>query len=264
MAREHPRIGDALRREFLHHARAHRLRVEADAAGRAGLRVAGARRTRRVLRAARRLATGPAAPESRGGATFSALSCAPGAPRPAPSAPAASWSVRSTFSGVMDTWPCGRGVEIGSFGVVLGRPGAADPVHGLAMRAGLRNHLLGRMAPPQAAHLERLEFFVRQVRDVDVEQPGLVGAARAREHLLHQLARLAGRGVDVGPALLRLRERDGRDAEQVAFHRGAHGARVDGVVAHVGAVVDAAHDQVGPIAEQARSRPRARNRPACR
>ena len=75
-----------------------------------------------------------------------------------------------------------RGVEIGALGIVLGRPGAADPVHGFAVRAGLRDHFLRRMAAPQAADLEGLELFVRQVRDVDVEQPGRVvgrGARRA-------------------------------------------------------------------------------------
>jgi hypothetical protein len=137
--------------------------------------------------------------------------------------------------------------------IVLGSAGAADPVHRVAARAGLRDHLLRRVAAAEAADLEGLElaegpvgmftFSSQCAPSVRWCAPGTAPARApcARRH----------RG---GPALLDLREGDGRNAEQVALHRRAHRAGVDGVVAHVGAVVDAAHHQVGPVAQQARER----------
>jgi len=44
-----------------------------------------------------------------------------------------------------------------------------------------------------------------------------------------------------------LGKRNRRDAKEIAFHRRSHGARVERVVAHVGAVVDARQHQVGPL-----------------
>jgi hypothetical protein len=63
-------------------------------------------------------------------------------------------------------------------------------------------------------------------------------------HLLTISRALAPR-LQLGPALVHLREGDGRNAEQIAFHGRAHGARVNRVVAHVGAVVDARDHQIG-------------------
>jgi hypothetical protein len=42
--------------------------------------------------------------------------------------------------------------------------------------------------------------------------------------------------------------------KQITLHGGTHGARVDGVVAHVGAVVDAGDDQIGAVTQQTRQR----------
>ncbi|OQB99423.1 MAG: hypothetical protein BWX79_03139 [Alphaproteobacteria bacterium ADurb.Bin100] len=147
-----------------------------------------------------------------------------------------------------------RGVEIRALGLVQRGAGGADPVHGLATRIDLRDHRLGRVPAAQAAHLERLDLLQRQVGNVDVQQPGPGADHLLLRQLQHDFARLGPRGVEVRPAPLDLRERDCRDAEQVALHRRAHGAGVDGVVAHVGAVVDARDHQVGPVAQQAGQR----------
>ena len=74
---------------------------------------------------------------------------------------------------------------------------------------------------------------------------------RLRQHLLHQLAGFSRRRIKVAPTFVDLRKSDGWHAKQIAFHRGAHGARVNRVVAHVGAVVDARHHEVGFVIEQA-------------
>jgi hypothetical protein len=60
--------------------------------------------------------------------------------------------------------------------------------------------------------------------------------------------------AQLGPALVHLREGNRGNAEQIAFHGRAHGARVNRVVAHVGAVVDARDHQIGPVAKQAGQR----------
>ena len=51
--------------------------------------------------------------------------------------------------------------------------------------------------------------------------------------------------------LARQRHSDGRHAEQIAFHRRRHRARIDRVVAHVGAEIDAGNDHVGQLFEHA-------------
>ena len=63
----------------------------------------------------------------------------------------------------------------------------------------------------------------------------------------------AGR-VEVLPALLHLREGDRRNAEQEALHRRRDGARIERVLAHVGALVDSGDDEVRALLEQARQR----------
>ena len=45
--------------------------------------------------------------------------------------------------------------------------------------------------------------------------------------------------------------RDGWDAEQEPFGRGGHGARVDRVVAHVGAEIDARNHHIRQLVEKA-------------
>lgn len=103
----------------------------------------------------------------------------------------------------------------------------------------------------------RTQGVQRQIGDVDVEQPGV--GLRALLHLLGQhdlddFTRLGRCGVQLTPTLIHLRERQGRDAEQIPLHRRTHRAGIDRVVAHIGPVVDARDHQIGPIAQIARQR----------
>ncbi len=106
------------------------------------------------------------------------------------------------------------------------------------------------MAPAQAADLHRAQLVEREIGNVDVQQPGHFPDQVLRVHLLDHFAGLARGRLDFAPPLVHLGKRDGRHAEQVALHGRAHGAGIDGVVSHVGAIVDAGDDQVGPEAQQ--------------
>mmetsp|Transcript_83101 Transcript_83101/g.231204 ORF Transcript_83101/g.231204 Transcript_83101/m.231204 type:complete len:332 (-) Transcript_83101:616-1611(-) len=143
----------------------------------------------------------------------------------------------------------GRRMEVRAFASVLGVARRADPVDGFATRVDLLDDALAGMAPAQARDLARQLVGIGPVGDVDVQQEGPVQPAR--DDLLDHAARDAGRRVQRAPALFHLREGDRRDAEQIALGGRRDGARVQGVVAHVGAVVDARDHQVGPVAEQA-------------
>jgi hypothetical protein len=50
-----------------------------------------------------------------------------------------------------------RGMEVRAFSIVLGRAGAADPIHHLAVRALLGDHPLGGVAPAEPAELGRAQ-----------------------------------------------------------------------------------------------------------
>ena len=141
-------------------------------------------------------------------------------------------------------------MEIRSIGVVLDRPGATDPVHGVAARALLGDDGFGCMAPSQAAYLRRLHLREREIGNVDVDQPRLAANQTLLLHCQHQLAGPCCRCVNMLPAFLHLGERNGRHTKQVPLHRCAHGTGVDRVVPHVGTIVDARDHQVGPVPEQ--------------
>ncbi len=102
----------------------------------------------RTLRQARGLAAAPAvqphAGNRRAGKPGPRLIAAP---RSGPCEPdqsrRAPWSVRSTCSGVTDTRPLAVAWKSVPSAPSLGSAGAADPVHGLAARTGLRDHRLG-------------------------------------------------------------------------------------------------------------------------
>ena len=81
-----------------------------------------------------------------------------------------------------------------------------------------------------------------------------LACAELFEAALDDVPGQAGCGVDVFPAMGRLRKGDRRDPEQKTFSGRRHGARVQRVVAHVGAIVDARHDQIGPLTEHAGER----------
>ncbi|MDT4878376.1 hypothetical protein FQZ97_1139700 [compost metagenome] len=118
-----------------------------------------------------------------------------------------------------------RGVEVGALGVVLGLAGTADPVHGVAARVGLRDHLLGRMATAQTRDLEAPDVGQWAVGDVHVEQPGFDGSPVLQrwQQLRHEARRHPARVLQVSPALFGLRKRDGRNTKEVTLHGGAHG-----------------------------------------
>ena len=69
-------------------------------------------------------------------------------------------------------------------------------------------------------------------------------------HLQHQITRLVGGGLQLYPVTLHLGKCDCRDTKQVTFHGRPDRARINGVIAHIGAVVDTGHHQVGTIAQQ--------------
>ena len=138
------------------------------------------------------------------------------------------------------------GEKISTLACLLGRPGTTNPVHDLTARAGLGDDPLSRMTAPQARHLHALDLVVGQIGNIHVEQPGRKRRLRAVRHslkrwneLTHQLAGAPGRHIDMGPALFGLRKGNGGDAEKIALHGRTDSARVNRVVAHVGAIVDA-------------------------
>ena len=109
------------------------------------------------------------------------------------------------------------------------------------------------MAAAEAGDDPRQPIGIGPVRDVHIEQIRRA-RRRLRQHLLDHAARHARRRVEMVPALVDLREGDRRHAEEKALHRGGHGARIQRVVAHVRALVDARHDQVGLVLQQAGQR----------
>ena len=114
------------------------------------------------------------------------------------------------------------------------------------------DHRLGGVALAQAAELGRANLRIRQVGNIHVQQPGCAAQHLVLRHGQHQVARLAGSGLDFQPVLVHLRKGNGRHAKQIAFHGRTHGAGINGVVAHIGAVVDARDHQVWPVVQQAR------------
>jgi hypothetical protein len=127
---------------------------------------------------------------------------------------ALAWSVRSTCSGVMWDVALQRGVEVGALGIVLGLAGAADPVHRLAARA-VCEITFSAAWRAQPADLDGLQF-IAAVRDVHVQQPVRAVGAWSRSGTAAPARAPCARRIEVRPALLDLRERDGRNAEQVA------------------------------------------------
>ena len=131
---------------------------------------------------------------------------------------------------------------------VLRASRGAHPVHRLVAGSLGLDRGLGLVAFAEPRHFETLQRLVGNVRDVYVEQYGLV--RRPLLEALDQLARHACSGVVVPPRLARERDRQRRDAEQIAFGCCCDGARVDGVIAHVCAQIDAGDDHVGHLLEQ--------------
>jgi hypothetical protein len=141
-----------------------------------------------------------------------------------------------------------HGVEVGAFAAFARVAGRADPVDRFAARIGLADHGLARMASAQPRDDARQLQRIGAVRDVHVQQPGRPVQAHLAQHLFGDGTRGGRRGIDLAPAFLGLRERDRRHAEEIPLHGRSHGAGVERVVSHVGAVVDAREHEVGPLA----------------
>ena len=148
--------------------------------------------------------------------------------------------------------PLGCRVKIGAFSFILGCASPADPIHHVSARALLHDHPLGRMAASQAAQFQGAQCLQRHVRNVDIEQPRRLGHQVLRHHLRNDFAGFVRRSLDFAPAFVHLGYRHGRNAKKKPLHGSAHGARIDGVVAHVGAVVDAGYHQIGSVSKQSR------------
>ena len=108
------------------------------------------------------------------------------------------------------------------------------------------------MPPPEATHLGRLDLRQRQVGDVHIQQPGPRADQALLHHLLDHARNGAGGRIQMRPAFVDLRHRDGRNAKQIPLHGRAHGARIQGVVTHVGPVVDARDHEIRAVAQQTR------------
>ena len=144
-----------------------------------------------------------------------------------------------------------RGVKVRAIAVVLGCTCAANPIHGFATRTGLCNDALSRVAAPQTRDTQGFDECQRLIGNVHVQQPWSPRNMTLCHHLLDQLTRFGGSRIEMAPALLHLRERHRGNAKQIPLHRRAHSSRVNGVVAHVGAIVDTGHHQVGFVIKQA-------------
>ncbi|CPP10934.1 Uncharacterised protein [Bordetella pertussis] len=145
--------------------------------------------------------------------------------------------------------PLRRGVEVRPRRGVGGQADRADPVHRVAIRRGGTHHRLGRMALAQPRDGVAFHVLVAAIGDIDVEQDRR--GQRLRDLALDHLAGGARGRFDVLPAFFDQREGDRGDAEQVALAGRGHRAGIKRVVAHVGAVVDAGHHQVGTRIHQA-------------
>ena len=162
----------------------------------------------------------------------------------------AAWSVRSTCSGVIETAPVAtawKSVPFAAFARVAGR---ADPVDGVAARAGLADHRLARMAAAQAGDAPRQRVGIGAVGDVHVQQPGPRRRAVCARHARSRCAPRAPLRRDApSPSTTCENAIAGMPNRKPSIAAG-HRARMKRVVAHVGAVVDARDDQIGPLRQQ--------------
>ena len=101
----------------------------------------------------------------------------------------------------------------------------------------------------QAGYLNAANLRPRQGRDIDIEQRGI--RQRLGQEPGHDIAGNVSRGVQMGVATLHQRKGNGGHAQQMAFGSGRHGAGINRVVAHIGAVIDARDDNIRALIEQA-------------
>ena len=105
------------------------------------------------------------------------------------------------------------GMKISALGLVLGRAGGANPVHGFTARAHLRNDRLSRMAPTQATQFDVADLLKRQIGNVHVQQPRAVSHQMLLLHLQNQLTRLLCGRRQMHPVAIYLGKSDGRNTK---------------------------------------------------
>ena len=64
-------------------------------------------------------------------------------------------------------------MKIRAFARVLRFSRCAYPIHGLAMRIAGFHHRFGFVPFAETRHGQALQLFVRHIRHIDVEQPGM-------------------------------------------------------------------------------------------
>ena len=109
------------------------------------------------------------------------------------------------------------------------------------------------MATPQTRRANALHGVKRQIRHIDIEQNRSGGILfPAGKETLDDFSCHGRSRRQFRPPLVDLAERNGVDAEDIAFDGGGHRTRIHRIVAHVGAAVDAGHDQIGTVVEKPR------------
>ena len=108
--------------------------------------------------------------------------------------------------------------------------------------------MIGVAAHRLAAPTQLADGLQRQGGNVEVQQHPFVPVFAAA--LLGHIQGDAGGGLELAPLVIRAAHRQGGQAFDRALHRGTDRARIEGVGAQVGAVVDAGEDHVGPLLQQ--------------
>lgn len=119
----------------------------------------------------------------------------------------------------------------------------AYPVNLLAARVAGGHDALLVVAAAESGDFAAAQIFCGNGRDVDVPQNGFGGRLGGEAIQKLPCGFFGGRPVAV--AVVVEREGDGGDAEQIGFGSGGNGARIEGIVSHVGAVVNAREHQIG-------------------
>ena len=129
----------------------------------------------------------------------------------------------------------GDRVEVGTCAGGGGFAGGTDPINSLVAWCHLRYCLFGLVAAAESCHSK--PAHLRFIRHIDVEQNRLPELLALKA--LNQFAGNTRRHGEMTALLAGQRDGDGRHTQQVALHRRGDRAGVDGVVAHVGAHIDA-------------------------
>ena len=143
-------------------------------------------------------------------------------------------------------------VKIRAFARVLRAACRAHPVNRITARVGGFHHRLRLVTLAEARDFNTLERRMRDIRYIDIEQHRLTQRSlHMTRH--HFTCHRTGCGKVVSP---RRHQRNckRRYAQQKTLGRRRHRAGVNGVIAHIGAVIDAGHHHIGHEIEQPRHR----------